>query len=350
MNKTRKFHYKDKNSDKFWHITLNGTEYTTEYGKTGSKPRTDTNSYSNEDETRKKYEQVIKSKIKKGYKEVTTDVGEAKDPSADQADEKAVPTFSESVKKKPREKSDWMLKRESRIKKRKENKNSHKALSASEISEIRSSSKFMPGKYSEQVDAILDEIVDHPKIEVRELVLGSPRSSEEIETLAKSKGIALPQQYVDFFSQVGGVKVVWQNIEMPRFKHVDLNARGDVSRLLERTLFNDLKFENFKDYNIGFSEYSSIRDAYGYINILDIDSILGDGQNEDTADELRFLQKFIEARKGSEVHLLPFDLAYNQSDRAGEFKGTTSTFVPKCLLLNSDGSKVVGHCTRRCEQ
>ena len=68
----RKFHYKDEKSDKFWSIRLNGKEYTTEYGRRGSKPRSDTNTYESEDEARQEYEELIEKKLGKGYVEVTS--------------------------------------------------------------------------------------------------------------------------------------------------------------------------------------------------------------------------------------------------------------------------------------
>lgn len=74
----RTFVYKDEKSDKTWAIELQGTSYTTEYGKTGGTMRSDTNTYESDEVAKKEYERKIESKLKKGYKEVE----EAQDASA----------------------------------------------------------------------------------------------------------------------------------------------------------------------------------------------------------------------------------------------------------------------------
>jgi len=67
----RRFEYKDAKSDKYWEIELNGKSYTTWYGRTGSKPRSDVNSFSSDTEAQKEYDRLVREKVRKGYKEVT---------------------------------------------------------------------------------------------------------------------------------------------------------------------------------------------------------------------------------------------------------------------------------------
>jgi len=67
----RKFTYKDSKSDKFWEIELDGSSYTTWYGRTGSSPRSDTNTFTSPEEAKKEYERIIREKLKKGYAEDT---------------------------------------------------------------------------------------------------------------------------------------------------------------------------------------------------------------------------------------------------------------------------------------
>jgi len=68
---TRKFHYKDAKSDKFWTITLTGNKYTIHFGKTGTKGQEQTKNFPSEELAKKAYEKIIREKTGKGYKEIT---------------------------------------------------------------------------------------------------------------------------------------------------------------------------------------------------------------------------------------------------------------------------------------
>jgi predicted DNA-binding WGR domain protein len=67
-NKTEKYEFNDGKSHKFWNITYNtGGEYTVNYGKIGSDGRTTTKK-----DTKENIQKLIDSKVKKGYKKVTS--------------------------------------------------------------------------------------------------------------------------------------------------------------------------------------------------------------------------------------------------------------------------------------
>lgn len=67
----RRFEYIDEKSSKFWEIELNGTAYTTYFGKIGGSTRTDINDFGSEVEAAKQYEKIIAEKLKKGYEEIS---------------------------------------------------------------------------------------------------------------------------------------------------------------------------------------------------------------------------------------------------------------------------------------
>ncbi len=54
-------------SSKFWEIELSGNSYTTIYGKIGTDGKSTTKDFKDAETAKKKYEAIIKSKVKKGY-------------------------------------------------------------------------------------------------------------------------------------------------------------------------------------------------------------------------------------------------------------------------------------------
>jgi predicted DNA-binding WGR domain protein len=63
------FEYKDDKSDKFWEIDVNGNAFKVVYGRTGTEGRELVKEFGNEEAALKEAESLIKSKLKKGYKE-----------------------------------------------------------------------------------------------------------------------------------------------------------------------------------------------------------------------------------------------------------------------------------------
>jgi uncharacterized protein (TIGR02996 family) len=69
----RRFEYKDAKSHKFWEIELEGDAYTVRYGKVGTDGQVQTKTFAASGQAGAAAEKVIKSKVKKGYKEVVLD-------------------------------------------------------------------------------------------------------------------------------------------------------------------------------------------------------------------------------------------------------------------------------------
>jgi len=61
--------YIDGNSDKFWQIEVNGSEYTVTYGRNGTSGISQTKTFTDGDECLKVAEKLLNEKIKKGYSE-----------------------------------------------------------------------------------------------------------------------------------------------------------------------------------------------------------------------------------------------------------------------------------------
>ena len=65
----RYFEFVDGGSSKFWEIKLEGTSYTTRYGKIGTDGQVSMKEYDSEDKAKREYEKIIAEKTKKGYAE-----------------------------------------------------------------------------------------------------------------------------------------------------------------------------------------------------------------------------------------------------------------------------------------
>jgi predicted DNA-binding WGR domain protein len=67
---TREFQYTQGTSNKFWHITLDGTKHTVQYGRIGTAGQSLTKEFGSEAEALKSYEGLVKTKLKEGYTEI----------------------------------------------------------------------------------------------------------------------------------------------------------------------------------------------------------------------------------------------------------------------------------------
>ena len=65
----RYFEFVDGKSNKFWEITLSGTEVSTRHGKIGSDGRTTSKSFADEAKAKQYAEKIIGEKTGKGYTE-----------------------------------------------------------------------------------------------------------------------------------------------------------------------------------------------------------------------------------------------------------------------------------------
>jgi predicted DNA-binding WGR domain protein len=65
----RHFEFVDGSSSKFWEIELDGTSFTTRYGKIGTDGQTSTKEWDDEERAKKEYDKLVGEKTKKGYEE-----------------------------------------------------------------------------------------------------------------------------------------------------------------------------------------------------------------------------------------------------------------------------------------
>jgi DNA ligase 1 len=65
----RYFEFVDGASSKFWEIKLEGTAFTTRYGKIGTDGQTSMKEYDSDDKAQKEYDKLVAEKTKKGYAE-----------------------------------------------------------------------------------------------------------------------------------------------------------------------------------------------------------------------------------------------------------------------------------------
>jgi predicted DNA-binding WGR domain protein len=65
----REFHLREGSSDKFWAITVDGTEFTVEFGRAGTKGQSQTKQFTSEADARAAADKLIAEKTKKGYAE-----------------------------------------------------------------------------------------------------------------------------------------------------------------------------------------------------------------------------------------------------------------------------------------
>jgi predicted DNA-binding WGR domain protein len=65
----RYFEFVDGSSSKFWEITLEGTAFTTRYGKIGTEGQISMKEYDTDERTQREYDKLVAEKTKKGYVE-----------------------------------------------------------------------------------------------------------------------------------------------------------------------------------------------------------------------------------------------------------------------------------------
>jgi predicted DNA-binding WGR domain protein len=83
-----RYEFKEGTSNKFWEITLDGTSFTTKYGKIGADGQETEKDWGDEDKAKKEYDKLVAEKVKKGYKLVSNGGGGAAKAAA--APKKAV--------------------------------------------------------------------------------------------------------------------------------------------------------------------------------------------------------------------------------------------------------------------
>jgi len=66
-----RYEFSEGSSNKFWEIELDGSSFTTTYGRIGTDGKTTIKEYDSEEQARKEYDKIIASKVKKGYELVS---------------------------------------------------------------------------------------------------------------------------------------------------------------------------------------------------------------------------------------------------------------------------------------
>jgi predicted DNA-binding WGR domain protein len=83
-----RYEFSDGKSNKFWEIELDGTSFTTTYGRIGTNGQTSMKEYDSTDKAKKEYDKLIAEKVKKGYKLVAAgSSGASKDEDGEQDEE-----------------------------------------------------------------------------------------------------------------------------------------------------------------------------------------------------------------------------------------------------------------------
>ncbi|MEZ4237702.1 MAG: WGR domain-containing protein [Myxococcota bacterium] len=70
-----RYEFSEGSSNKFWTISLAGSEFTTRYGKIGSDGKATTKSFGSPDAAKAAHDKLVAEKVKKGY--VLVDADEA---------------------------------------------------------------------------------------------------------------------------------------------------------------------------------------------------------------------------------------------------------------------------------
>jgi len=82
-----RYEFQEGNSSKFWEITLEGTSFTTTYGKLGTEGQMSLKEWDSEERAKKEYEKLVAEKVKKGYVLVSGEGGGAADIEEDEIEE-----------------------------------------------------------------------------------------------------------------------------------------------------------------------------------------------------------------------------------------------------------------------
>ncbi len=76
-----RYEFKEGTSNKFWEITLDGSSFTTTYGKIGTDGQSTIKEWDSDDKAKKEYDKLIAEKVKKGYVLISGNGGGAKAPA-----------------------------------------------------------------------------------------------------------------------------------------------------------------------------------------------------------------------------------------------------------------------------
>jgi len=63
-----RYEFKEGSSNKFWEITLDGSSFTTKYGRIGSDGQETIKEWDDDDKAKTEYDKIVAKKVKEGYK------------------------------------------------------------------------------------------------------------------------------------------------------------------------------------------------------------------------------------------------------------------------------------------
>lgn len=93
-----RYEFSEGSSNKFWQIDLDGTSFTTTYGRIGTDGQTTMKEFDSEAKAKKEYEKLIAEKVKKGY-ELAGDGGGDEDEEEEEEEEEEKPAKKATAKK-----------------------------------------------------------------------------------------------------------------------------------------------------------------------------------------------------------------------------------------------------------
>jgi predicted DNA-binding WGR domain protein len=82
-----RYEFSDGKSNKFWEIELDGTSFTTTYGRIGTNGQTSMKEYDSTDKAKKEYDKLVAEKVKKGYKLVAAGAANKTDEEGEEGEE-----------------------------------------------------------------------------------------------------------------------------------------------------------------------------------------------------------------------------------------------------------------------
>src|ERR1700744_3038067 len=90
-----RYEFVEGSSKKFWEIALEGTSFTTTYGRIGTDGQISMKEYDSEEKAKKEYEKLIAEKTKKGYQPVGGGAASTPTAKAAPAAKKSKPVFDD---------------------------------------------------------------------------------------------------------------------------------------------------------------------------------------------------------------------------------------------------------------
>ena len=103
-----RYEFSEGTSNKFWEIKLDGTSFTTSYGKIGSNGQTTLKTFKTAAEAQKEYDKLVAEKVKKGYQLVVGAAPQASPPAAGARDLRN-PELEQAINANPDDKETWAV-------------------------------------------------------------------------------------------------------------------------------------------------------------------------------------------------------------------------------------------------